>query len=291
MVAANNNAGGGVAQVQNDPIYALSHLYISGMNISIANTTTLAIAPGACRDSTNNIDIEVGYANLQGTVYPMTQYQGYIPGLLCNGAVNGINGLDVGSLGNSLQYALYVIADSRGYNPVGSIMTLTSNPAPLMPMGYDSYRLIGFCETYTNATFVYAQHEPQSMSAALEYIIQPPSSALSGGNETTFTAIDLTANSGIPTTTLPNVIVTLLVTFIPAAAGDVVTFRPTGQTSGSYWTITGVAAGIAQSQYLVMIAGVGSSKPEIDYLVTASGDSVSVSVVTWTGSPHTAYPT
>jgi hypothetical protein len=53
----------------------------------------------------------------------------------------------------------------------------------------------------------------------------------------------------------------------------------------------GVAAGIAQSQYLVMIAGVGSSKPEVDYLVTASGDSVSVSVVTWTGSPHTAYPT
>lgn len=290
-MAANNNAGGAVAQVQNDPIYSLPHLYINGMNISIANTTTLAIAPGACRDSNNNIDIEVGYANLQGIVTPATQFQGYIPGLLCNGAVNGINGLDQGSLGETLQYALYVIADSRGYNPVGSIMSLTSNPLPLMPAGYDSYRLIGFCETYSDGTFVYSDHEPQNLVAALEYIIQPPSSALSGGNATTFTAIDLTANSGIPTTTLPNVIVTLLVTFIPAAAGDSVTFRPTGQITGAYWTITGAAAGIAQSQYLVMIAGVGSSKPEIDYKVTASGDAVSVSVVTWTGVPHTAYPT
>ena len=288
---ANNNAGGAVAQVQNDPIYSLPHLYISGMNVSIANTTTLAIAPGACRDANNNIDIEVGYANLQGVVTPATQYQGYIPGLLCNGALNGLNGLDTGSLGNSLQYALYVIADSRGYLPVASIMSLTSNPLPLMPQGYDSYRLIGFCETFTNATFVFADHAPQNLVGALEYILQPPTSALSGGNATTFTAIDLTANSGIPTTTLPNIIVTLLVTFIPAAAGDVVTFRPTGQTSGSYWTIVGQVAGIAQSQYLVMIAGVGSSKPEIDYEVTASGDSVSVSVVTWTGAAHNAYPT
>ena len=288
---ANNNAGGAVAQVQSDPIYSLPHLYINGLNISIANTTTLAIAPGACRDSSNNIDIEVGYANLQGNVVPATQFQGYIPGLLVNAAVNGLNGLDVGSLGASLQYALWLVADSRGYNPTGGILSLTSNPLPLVPLGYDSFRLIGFCETYSDSTFVYADHEPQNMVGALEYIIQPPSSALSGGNSTTFAAIDLTANGGIPTTTLPNVIVTLLVTFIPAAAGDAVTFRPTGQTSGAYWTITGLSAGIAQSQYLVMFAGVGSSKPEIDYKVTASGDAVSVSVVTWTGVPHTAYPT
>lgn len=277
-------------QVQVDPIYLLPNLYITGMNISIASTTVLVIAPGMCRDANNNIDIEVGYQNLEGIVAPATLFDSYIPGLLINSAINGAGGLDAGSLGASLQYAVYVIADSRGYMPTAGIMTLTSNPLPLMPLGYDSYRLIGFIETYTNSLFVYAQHKPQNMKFALEYILQPPVSVLSGGTATTFTAIDLTTNSALPTTTLANIIVTLQVTFTPVAAGDVVTFRPTGQTSGAYWTIVGLAAGVAQTQYLVMFAGVGSSKPEIDYLVTSSSDAVSVSVVTWTGVSNTAYP-
>jgi hypothetical protein len=279
-----------MSAIQNDPIYSLPHLYIQGMNISVASTTVLAIAPGQCRDSDDTIDMPIGWPNLQGNTVPATLFQGYMPGLLINSAVNGANGLDAGSLGASLQYAVYVIGDSRGYNPVAGILTLTSNPLPLLPLGYDSYRLIGFIETGTGSTFVYATHKPQNMVGALEYILQPPISVLSGGTATSFTAIDLTTNSAIPTTTLPNIIVTLLVTFTPAAAGDVVTFRPTGQTSGAYWTIVGAAAGIAQSQYLVMIAGVGSSKPEIDYLVTSGSDAVSVSVVTWAGVSNTAYP-
>lgn len=279
-----------MSATQNEPIYTLPHLYITGMNISVASTTVLGIAPGMCRDAYNAIDMEIGYANLQGNVLPATQYQGYIPGLLLNSAVNGANGLDTGTLGASLQYAIYVIGDSRGYNPVATIMTLTSNPLPLMPFGYDSYRLLGFIETDPSNHFVYATHKPQNMVGAIEYILQPPISVLSGGNATSFTAIDLTTNSALPTTTLANIIITLQVTFTPAAAGDVVTFRPTGQTTGTYWTITGATAGVAQTQYLVMIAGVGSSKPEIDYLVTSASDAVSVSVVTWTGVSNTAYP-
>jgi hypothetical protein len=85
--------------------------------------------------------------------------------------------------------------------------------------------------------------------------------------------------------------VTLLVTFIPAAAGDVVEFRPTGSAlTAGVPTIVGVADGVAQTQYLVMIAGVGTAVPSIDYLVTSASDAVSVSVVTWTGVSNTAYP-
>lgn len=278
-------------QVQNDPIYSLPHLYISGLNISVASTTVLAIAPGQCRDSNDNIDMPVGFPNLQGNTVPATLFQGYIPGLLINSAVNGANGLDAGTLAASMQYAIYLIGDSRGYLPVAGIMTLTGNTLPLLPLGYDSYRLLGFIETDGSSHFVYATHKPQNMVGALEYILQPPISVLSGGNATTFTAIDLTTNSAIPTTTLANIIVTLLVTFTPVAAGDVVQFRPTGSTlTAGIPTITGVSAGIAQSQYLVMIAGVGASKPEIDYLVTSASDAVSVSVVTWTGVSNTAYP-
>lgn len=279
-----------MSAIQNDPIYLLPQLYIWGLNISVASTTVLGIAPGMCRDSQDVIDIEVGYPNLQNVTAPATLYNNYIPGLLINSAINGAGGLDSGSLGASLQYAIYLIADSRGYQPTAGIMTLTSNPYPLLPYGYDSHRLIGFIETDGSNHFVYATHKPQNMVNALQYINQPPISVLSGGNATSFTAIDLSASSAVPTTTLPNIIVTLLVTFTPVAANDVVVFRPTGQTSGAYWSITGVSAGIAQSQYLVVTAGVGSSKPEIDYYVTSSSDAVSVSVVTWRGVSNSAYP-
>ena len=276
-------------QIQNDPIYSLPHLYISGLNISIASTTVLAIAPGQARDSNDVIDMPVGFPNLQGNTFPVIQFQNFMPALLINSAVNGVNGLDTGTIAASTQYAIYLIGDSRGYNQVAGIMSLTSNVAPLLPLGYDSLRLIGFIETDGSSHFVYATHKPQNMVGALTYYLQPPVSVLSGGNATTFTAINL--STAIPTTTLPNVIVSLLVTFTPAAINDVVQFRPTGSSATSgVPTIVGAAAGIAQTQYLTMIAGVGASVPEIDYLVTSSSDAVSVSVVAWTGVSNTAYP-
>ena len=278
-----------VPQIQNDPIYSLPHLYIQGLNISVASTTVLAIAPGQARDSNDNIDMPVGFPNLQGNTYPATQFQGYMPPLLLNSAVVGVNGIDAGTLAASTQYAIYLIGDSRGYNQVAGLISLTSNAYPLIPLGYDSYRLLGFIETDGSSHFVYATHKPQNMVGALAYYVSPAASVLSGGNATTFTAIDM--STPIPTTTLANIIVELLVTFIPLAAGDVVQFRPTGSSAtAGLPTIVGASAGIAQTQYLQMIAGVGSSKPEIDYLVSVSGDAVSVSVVGWIGVSNTAYP-
>ena len=170
-------------------------------------------------------------------------------------------------------------------------MSLTSNVAPTLPKGYDSYRLIGFWATDGSKHFVYSNQKPQNLSGSLSYYNVPAISVLSSGNATTFTAMDLTTNSALPTTTLQNIIVNLLVVFTPNAIGDVVQFRPTGSSAtANLPTITGVAAGIAQTQYIQVIAGVGSSKPEIDYLVTSSSDSVSVSVASWQGVSNSAYP-
>lgn len=278
-------------QVQNDPIYSLPFLYISGLNISIASTTVLAIEPGQARDSTDSIDMPVGFPNLQNITTPATQFQGFQPPLLLNSAVNGANGLDTGTLAASTPYAIYLIADSRGYNPVAAILSKTANAFPLLPLGYDSLRLIGMINTDGSSHFVYATFKPQNMKFALSFYNSPAISVLTGGNSTTFATIDLTTNSAIPTTTLPNVIVTLQVTFTPLAAGDVVQFRPVGITTATgYPTIVGAQAGIAQTQYLQVFAAVGASKPEIDYLVTSASDSVNVSVVGWTGVSNTAYP-
>lgn len=281
-------------QVQNETIYALPHLYIEGLKLSATKPTAatiIAVSPGAARDSNNTIDMVVGLQNYFGIDNPEQLFSGYQPGLFVNSAVNGANGLDTGTIAASTQYAVYLIGDSRNYNNTAAVLSLTSNTAPLLPSGYDSYRLIGFWATDASSQFVYATNKPQNISGLLTYFNSPALSVLSGGNATSFTAIDLTTNAAIPTTTLQNVIVTLLVTFTPAAAGDTVQFRPTGSAAtGGLPTITGTTAGIAQSQYIQVIAGVGSSKPEIDYKVTVSGDAVSVSVVEWAGVSNTAYP-
>jgi hypothetical protein len=284
-----------IAQIQNETIYGLPHLYLDGLTIYSAaptGATAIVVAPGAARDSTNSIDMVVGLQNYFNITNPAPQFLNYQPGLLVNSLVNGANGLDTGTILASTQYAIYLIGDSRNYNNTAAVLSLTSQLAPVLPSGYDSYRLIGFWATDGSKHFVYSNQKPQNFpQKPLVYFNIPAISVLSGGNATTFTAIDLTTNSALPTTTLQNIIVTLLVTFTPAASGDVVQFRPTGSAATSNIpTITGVTAGIAQSQYIQMIAGVGSSKPEIDYLVSASGDAVSVSVIEWIGVSNTAYP-
>jgi hypothetical protein len=283
---------GSVPQVQNDPIYSLPYLYISGLNISVASTTVIAIAPGQARDSSDNIDMPVGFPNLQGNVLPALQFQNFMPPLFINSAVNGANGLDQGSLIATMDYAIYLIGDSRGYNPVAGILSLTSNAFPLLPLGYDSYRLIGFVQTDGSVHFVASSTNPLNARNLKAYYLSPAVSVLSGGNATSFTDIDL--NTPVPTGTARDVIVFLLVTFIPAAIGDTVQFRPdnegTPQTAGLV-TITGIAAGIAQTQYIQVIAGVnGASHAGVDYKVTSSSDSVSVSVVGYAYIPTSYVP-
>jgi hypothetical protein len=276
---------------QNETIYALPRLYIQGLQLSVASTTLVAVSPGAARDSNNTIDMVVGLDNYFGIDNPAVQFQGYQAGLLLNSRTTGLNALDTGTIAASTQYAVYLIGDSRNYKTTGAVLSLTSNTAPLLPSGYDSYRLIGFIATDGSSNFVYATNKPQNINGLLTYFNSPALSVLSGGNATSFTAIDLTTNAAVPTTTLQNVIVTLLVVFTPAAAGDVVRVRPTGSAATTAVpTITGVTAGIAQTQYLQMIAGVGSSKPEIDYLVSSASDAVTVSVASWAGVSNSAYP-
>lgn len=284
-------SGGLVPQTQNDPVYSLPFLYISGLNISVASTTILAIAPGQARDQNDVIDMPVGFPNLQGNTLPAQQFLNYLPPIFINSAVNGANGLDAGSLIATMDYAVYLIGDSRGYNNVAGLISLTSNAAPLLPLGYDSYRLLGFIQTDGSAHFVASSTNPINIRNARAYYLSSASSVLSGGNATSFTAIDL--STPIPTTTARDVIAYLLVTFTPAAVGDTVQFRPTSegtpQTAGLP-TIVGVTAGIAQSQYLTVICGVGSSKPEIDYKVTSGSDSVNVSVVGYSYIPTSYVP-
>jgi hypothetical protein len=241
--------------IQNLPVEQIPHLYISGMNVSVASNTVMAIAPGMCRDFNDNIDME------------------YDVPLYLNSAVNGAGGLDFGTILAAANYNLWAIADSSNKHPPSGLISLQANVAPLLPLGYDSRRLIGMVTT-SSSNFQAAS--VLNANYYKGYFLQPAVSVLSGGNATSFTAVDL--STPIPTTTDPFVIAVATVTFIPAAAGDVVTFRPTGYTgtTANLPTIVGIAAGVAQTNNIVLNVGVGSSKPEIDYKVTSSSDAVSI---------------
>lgn len=267
-------SGNAVPQVQNDPIYSLPHLYISGCNISVASTTMIAIAPGQVRDSNDVIDMPVGSPNIENipSVSPVAP-------IFLNSAVVGYNGLDQGALAASTNYAIYIIGDSRYYRPVGGLISLTSNAFPLLPFGYDSYRLLGFVSTNGSTQFTAAS--VLNASSAKSYYLSPATSVLSGGNATSFTAINL--SSAIPAN--PESIAILNVTFTPASVGDTVSFRPTGSTAtAGLVKITGVAAGVPQVQQVQVIVGISGGNASIDYAVSASGDSVNVAVAGYTSS-------
>lgn len=274
--------------VQNIPVETLPFLYISGMNVSVASTTVMAIAPGQCRDSTDNIDMNY-YTPIGGNAsFAEQHYNGLIPAptsftnapsfllpLFINSAVVGFNGLDAGVLAASTNYCIYAIADSSGKRPNGGIITLQSNAAPLLPRGYDSFRLIGMVTTSAGTAFLAAS----VLNAAFYrgFYLSPPISVLSGGAATTFTAIAL--STAIPTTTDPFDIALLTVTFIPFAAGDTLQFRPTGSTAtANLVTLTGTTAGIAQTFMIAVNVGIAGGLPSIDYKVSVAGDSASVSV-------------
>ncbi len=264
--------------VQNSPILLVPNLYISGMNISVASSTVLAIAPGQARDQNNMIDMPVGFSNLQGKRVPEQMVQNYLQPIFINTALVGAGGIDQGTLAASSNYNIWLIADSSGYMPVAGIVSLYSNAFPLLPSGYDSMRLIGFVTTSGGTAFTAASVKNAAFSRAF-YL--PGTSEISGGNATSFTAVDLA--SSIPTTTATFVIAYFLITFIPSAAGSNVQFRPTGSSATTKLpTISAIEATVPQQQYLQLMTGVSGSQPSIDYKVTASGDSVTALCVGYT---------
>lgn len=250
-------------------------LYILGLNISMASNTVIAIAPGQARDSSDQIDMPVNYPNYNGGILPAPTPLNCPSPLFIDSGVVGPNGLDKGVLAASSSYLVYLIADSRNFKPVAGLLSLYSNQYPLLPSGYDSYRLLGAVST--TAGTIFSAATIRNYIYQKSFFLQPAVSVLAGGNAIVFTAQAL--NAAIPTTTDTFVIAYLNVIFTPAVAGHTVQFRPTGSTATSgVVTIVGVAAGVAQTTCVAVMTDVSGGQPSIDYKVSAAGDSVSVLV-------------
>lgn len=223
---------------------------INGFQIAYASATTLTVASGSSRDSTDSCNMAVSTASTT-----------------INAATAGVvNGIDTGSLANSTQYSIFVIGDSTGKNATGFLVSAASTPT--LPSGYDIYRLIGYWFTNSSAQFWLGYYFGSGSYRKFQY--DSAQSVLSAGSATSYTAVDLSAFVPSISATTYNP-VQLLVQFTPNAAADKASLRPTGATSGTPFDITGVVATKAQDVPVTLLTGFASAKAEVDYKVAASG--------------------
>lgn len=155
---------------------------ITGLHISNNNGTPdelVNIDPGQCLDSTGVFNIVSG-------------------GLISNIAMSGAGGLDAGSVAADTLYALHMIADTAGINPVESLLSLDGFD-PTLPAGWDVCRRIGWLRTDATSdfeTFIQPRSEGRSRWIYFRREIQ----IQTGGTATSFTNTTVLATNYIPGT-------------------------------------------------------------------------------------------
>jgi hypothetical protein len=259
---------------QLDPIVNLPSLYINGGVVSNDATTPhtiLDIAAGQFRDSNNMIDMVLGdFLNEgYGTDNSVTRL---------NAAVNGINGLDTGSLATSSIYAIYVIGDSSNKNPTGVIASLASNSVPLLPFGYDSYRKIAYWPTQSGSAYwAVGYYTPSSIGVRRFYYDAPIALTLaSSGAATTYSAGATALTNIVPA--VNNLPIFFNASFIPGnAAGDTLKMQP-GNGTGDAIIVTGQVTTVHVTQSVTVLSQLVSGVPTVNYKVTNSGDTAALNV-------------
>jgi len=224
-------------------VYNSPDLYVDGLGISWASNTTLTIATGSCRDSTNAADLVISSAKT------------------LNAAVVGLNGIDTGTFAASTTYAVFVIGDSSGYKPTGVIMSL-STTAPTLPFGYDLIRRIGWgCSDVS--THFYSMH--QSGSGKLRsYLMDIAHTILSGGTSATFA--DVAIGPALPIASK----LYLQADHIANAAEDKFYVKSPGDSVGL--VMTNSVAGKKNSYSIMVMSGLAGGVQKISYKVDASGN-------------------
>jgi len=234
----------------NYPMVNLGNLYVQGGALSFVSGTSITIAAGQFRDSTNVNDIVLSSA---ATIVA---------------SANGANGLDVGSLGNSTLYAVYVIGDSTDYNPTAGLLS-ASFSAPTLPAGYDMFRRIGCVLTSGAAAILDFSQSGRTMWYAAAI-----ATAVTVGQSTAFALVNVSAM--VPSTA--NSVILESVLTADAGGTRTAAFKASGSSSTAGQVITSSPASTVTSTSLVCPCSTISSTTGVDYLVSNGSASLAVSV-------------
>jgi hypothetical protein len=230
-------------------------LYLFGLipdNSATTPTTQLVVNIGVCSDSNGTIDM---VSESKITI---------------DATVQGVNGIDnTNTLTASSLYYVYLLGDSSKNFPTAAIISLNDD-GPLMPYGYDCWRLIGIKITGGASTFLTTYTLGQYSNRTFVY--DAPISVVSATAKAAFTAVSLNqivAPIGTP-------IVNFRVSFTPAATADKLILRPTGSSAvAGYATLTGEVISIAKLADLTCPAFIDTSgHASFDYKTNAAATAV-----------------
>lgn len=231
----------------NIPVVNAGYLSVQNLQLAIASNTTITMAAGQARDSTNVNDIVLS------------------AGVTLNAANNGINGLDTGSLAASSLYAIYVVGDSSENNDAGALLSLASNSSPLLPVGYDMSRLIGYARTDGSVHFLKGYWSGSSNDRLFVYDV-PLATAVTAGSSATYAAVDL---SGL-VPAVANVPVQIESNWTANAAADTLALQPLNAVGDTVKYIAAVAGATAHTLVRDYVqAQLTSGAPKINYKVSA----------------------
>ena len=223
----------------------------TGLGTAWGSNTTLTIAIGTCRDSTNVFDISV--------TSPIT--------ITASGV--GVNGLDTGTLAVSTWYYVYVISSQLSDKPTAGLVSVSA--IPTLPKGYNIYRRVGWAKTDGSAHFLLFHQTGRW------YMWDASIAVLTGGSSATFAAQSLAA--AVPPAALKT---SLIATYTPAVAANTFSIRPTGSSvAAASAPVVGSGVVAAKAQVLPGIDVyplLATGQPSIDYVVTAS-DALTLNVV------------
>lgn len=253
---------------QLEPIVNQPNLYVNGLMISndaTAPDTVLNISAGICRDSNNEIDINLGnYLNLSGIGSANASTS-------VNTDVVGFNGIDTGVLQASKVYYVFVIADSSNKNLPGALVSLSAT-APVLPFGYDSIRLIGYMVTDSSADFLLCINSGNGNARLFTYDV-PIATAVTAGNSATYA--DVALGTFVPA--VANLPVLIECDWTANAAADTLALHARNATGDTVKYIAPVAGATAHTLVRDYVqAQLDSGLPEIQYKVSAGTVAINV---------------
>lgn len=148
--------------------------YMDGLSLGFNTVSLVDIGIGRCKDSSGLIDISA------------------LSVLTVNLATSGVaNGLDAGSEAADTWYAVYIIIDPTGVNPVAALLSLNAT-SPALPSGYSAFRRLGWVRNNPSSDIIDFQQHGEGTHRRYFYLNSVDERfALSGGSATTPTLVDL----------------------------------------------------------------------------------------------------
>lgn len=228
--------------------------YIVGLHSRLDDTdpdTVVVLATGVCSDSTNTIDMLV------------------MEEITIDCASVGAGGLDTGVLVLNEVYYVHVIGDSSKYLQPSAIMSLSID-APIMPKGYDCFRMVDYKTTDGDAdlrlSYTVGAYADRICVFDAPVVVHDTTGAAA------FTAISLAALAPA----LDMVTTQYNTSLSPIAAADTLIMRPTGGT-GNYAILSGSVIGEVKVADLTCVAFANAlGYPSVDFKTNAAGTAVAV---------------